>query len=217
MKNLLLIMSLSALVLIFIACGGKKESGTTSSTTTSPANLSTTQATTMSTTLPDIVDADEDEIFDNKDNCLNVFNPRQEDSDGDCIGDACDEFPDVYDSAQPDSDNDGFGNVCDNCRVYYNPDQKDTDSLPPYEVLDPLLQMFVEQEMTPKEIFVSKWFEDNGGLGKGKVDSGQVNMMYRLYRTSEYKRQQMAPGAKLQKRSFGMGRRMPIAMKLTSI
>lgn len=97
------------------------------------------------------------------------------------------------------------------------PDQKDTDSLPPYEVLDPLLKMFVEQEMTPMTVFASKWFEDHGGLGDGKIDSGQVNMMYRKYRNSEYKRQQMPPGAKLQRRSFGAGRRMPIAMKLTTV
>jgi NAD+ synthetase len=115
-----------------------------------------------------------------------------------------------------------FGNVIPKNTIYkpasaeLRPDQKDTDSLPPYEVLDPLLQMFVEQEMTPMAVFNSKWFEEHGGLGEGKIDSGQVNIMYRKYRTSEYKRQQMPPGPKIQVRSFGSGRRMPIAMKLTS-
>lgn len=91
------------------------------------------------------------------------------------------------------------------------PDQKDTDSLPPYEVLDPLLQFFVEHEMTPQEIFESQGW----AMLTPAIDSRTVNAMYRKYRNSEYKRQQMPPGPKLQRRSFGSGRRMPIAMKLT--
>lgn len=96
-------------------------------------------------------------------------------------------------------------------------DQKDTDSLPPYDILDPLLRMFVEQEMSPTQVFATGWFEKHGGLGNNKIDSGEVRMMFRKYRTAEYKRLQMPPGAKLQQRSFGSGRRMPIAMKLTRV
>jgi NAD+ synthase (glutamine-hydrolysing) len=97
------------------------------------------------------------------------------------------------------------------------PDQKDTDSLPPYEVLDPLLRLIVEQEMSPVQVFATGWFKARQGLGADQIDSGTVNAMYRKYRTAEYKRQQMPPGPKLQQRSFGSGRRMPIAMKLTTV
>jgi len=89
------------------------------------------------------------------------------------------------------------------------PDQQDTDSLPPYDVLDPLLKMFVEQEMSPMQVFHDPWFVGN------EIESEMVYSMYRRYRYSEYKRQQMPPGPKLQSRAYGSGRRMPIAMKLT--
>lgn len=95
-------------------------------------------------------------------------------------------------------------------------DQQDTDSLPPYSVLDPLLQMFVEDEMTVDEVLASPWFK-NQPATMDQVDSGTVRSMYRKYRIAEYKRMQMPPGAKIQKRSFGSGRRMPIAMKLTTV
>lgn len=97
------------------------------------------------------------------------------------------------------------------------PDQKDTDSLPPYEVLDPLLRLFVEQELSPIQVFASSWFKEQQGLRRDQIDSSTVNAIYRKYRIAEYKRQQMPPGPKIQRRSFGSGRRMPIAMKLTTV
>ncbi|MHA2279565.1 MAG: NAD+ synthase [Promethearchaeota archaeon] len=96
------------------------------------------------------------------------------------------------------------------------PDQKDTDSLPPYPLLDPLLRMFVEQEMSPEQVFASRWFKEQAQT-LDMIDSGTVRAMYRKYRIAEFKRQQMPPGPKLQQRSFGSGRRMPIAMKLTTV
>ena len=102
-------------------------------------------------------------------------------------------------------------------------DQKDIDTLPPYEILDPLLRMFVEKEMTPMDVFASQWFKthipgmDSGRVGPNHVTSAIVNVMYRLYRNAEYKRQQMPVGCKLSKRSYGSGRRMPIACKITSL
>lgn len=97
------------------------------------------------------------------------------------------------------------------------PDQKDTDSLPPYEVLDPLLQLFVEQEMLPFQVFATDWFKEHQGTGRNTVYAGLVKEMYGKYRNSEYKRQQMPVGPKLSARSYGAGRRMPIACKITCI
>lgn len=88
------------------------------------------------------------------------------------------------------------------------PDQKDTDSLPPYEELDPLLQMFVEEEMTIVEVLASE---------RCLLSAATVISMYGKYRGSEFKRRQMPDGPRVQKRSFGSGRRIPIAMKLTTV
>ena len=81
------------------------------------------------------------------------------------------------------------------------PDQMDTDSLPPYEVLDPILREIVEQDLVVCP-----------GTDLKRMDL--FNKIYRLYRRSEFKRQQMPPGPKISKRSFGMGRRMPIAANI---
>ncbi len=98
-------------------------------------------------------------------------------------------------------------------------DQQDTDTLPPYNKLDPLLRMLVEEEMTPEEI-LDKWkaslLDPAGGVLD--VETGHiVHRIYKMYRNSEFKRQQMPIGPKVQERSFGSGRRMPIAMKLTTV
>ena len=82
-------------------------------------------------------------------------------------------------------------------------DQKDTDSLPPYDVLDPMLEMLVEQDMTPAEVSTKTNMPEH------------VAGVIKRYRMSEYKRQQMPPGAKLRERSFGSGRQMPIASKIS--
>ena len=83
------------------------------------------------------------------------------------------------------------------------PDQKDTDSLPPYEVLDPILEAYVERYETPERIA-----EANG------FPLALVQQVVRLVERSEYKRQQAAPVLKVTPKSFGMGRRFPIAVKV---
>jgi NAD+ synthetase len=79
------------------------------------------------------------------------------------------------------------------------PDQRDTDSLPPYEVLDPLLKAFIEQLATPEEL-----------IGAG-ADPALVEQVHRLLRRAEFKRRQAAPVLKVSGRAFGSGWRMPIA------
>ena len=83
------------------------------------------------------------------------------------------------------------------------PDQKDTDSLPPYEVLDPILEGYVERYETPEQIAQANGF----GLEL-------VQQVVRLVERSEYKRQQAAPVLKVTSKSFGLGRRFPIAVKV---
>jgi len=83
------------------------------------------------------------------------------------------------------------------------PDQKDTDSLPPYEVLDPILEAYVERYETPEQIAQANGFP---------LDL--VQQVVRLVERSEYKRQQAAPVLKVTSKSFGMGRRFPIAVKV---
>ena len=83
------------------------------------------------------------------------------------------------------------------------PDQKDTDSLPPYEVLDPILEGYVERYETPEQI-----------AGANHFPLELVQQVVRLVERSEYKRQQAAPVLKVTCKSFGMGRRFPIAVKV---
>jgi NAD+ synthase (glutamine-hydrolysing) len=83
------------------------------------------------------------------------------------------------------------------------PGQKDTDSLPPYEVLDPILEAYVECYETPEEI-----------AAKRHVDLQLVRKVVKLVERSEYKRQQAAPVLKVTKKAFGPGRRFPIAVKV---
>jgi NAD+ synthase (glutamine-hydrolysing) len=83
------------------------------------------------------------------------------------------------------------------------PGQKDTDSLPPYEVLDPILQAYVERYETPEQIASNYHF-----------DLATVRHVVKLVERSEYKRQQAAPVLKVTSKSFGMGRRFPIAVKV---
>jgi NAD+ synthetase len=83
------------------------------------------------------------------------------------------------------------------------PDQKDTDSLPPYEVLDPILEAYVERYEPPERIAEEHGFQLE-----------LVKQVVRLVERSEYKRQQAAPVLKVTSKSFGMGRRFPIAVKV---
>jgi NAD+ synthase (glutamine-hydrolysing) len=83
------------------------------------------------------------------------------------------------------------------------PDQKDTDSLPPYETLDPIVEAYVERYETPEQIADAYGFA-----------LPLVQQIVRLIERSEYKRQQAAPVLKITPKSFGMGRRFPIAVKV---
>lgn len=82
------------------------------------------------------------------------------------------------------------------------PDQKDTDSLPPYPVLDPILEAYVERYETPERI-----------AAESKIDLATINEVVKLVERSEYKRQQAAPVLKVTPKSFGAGRRFPIAAR----
>ncbi len=81
--------------------------------------------------------------------------------------------------------------------------QKDTDSLPPYEILDPILEAYVERFETPEAIAAEHSF-----------DLELVRSVVKLVERSEYKRQQAAPVLKVTEKAFGMGRRFPIAVKV---
>jgi NAD+ synthase (glutamine-hydrolysing) len=83
------------------------------------------------------------------------------------------------------------------------PGQMDTDSLPPYDVLDPILEAYVERYETPEEI-----------AKKQHVDLQLVRKVVKLVERSEYKRQQAAPVLKVTVKAFGPGRRFPIAVKV---
>ncbi len=84
------------------------------------------------------------------------------------------------------------------------PDQKDTDSLPPYDVLDPILRAFVEDTWTPEEIAT-----------RLSLPIELVRDIVNKVDRNEYKRQQAAPGLKVTTKAFGMGRRIPIAQRFS--
>jgi NAD+ synthase (glutamine-hydrolysing) len=84
------------------------------------------------------------------------------------------------------------------------PGQTDQDTLPPYEVLDPILDLYVEEGRSPKEIV------------RAGFDRATVDWVVRAVNGSEYKRRQAAPGLKVTSKAFGMGRRMPIAARYGS-
>jgi NAD+ synthase (glutamine-hydrolysing) len=78
------------------------------------------------------------------------------------------------------------------------PDQRDDQSLPPYEVLDPILQAYVEEDRSVDDI-VAAGFE-----------RATVERVVRLVDSNEYKRRQAAPGVRISRRAFGKDRRLPI-------
>jgi len=77
-------------------------------------------------------------------------------------------------------------------------DQKDSDSLPDYEVLDPIIKLYVEEDKSISEI-VEKGF-----------DLKMVKEVIQLIDNSEYKRRQAPPGIKITQRAYGRDRRYPI-------
>jgi NAD+ synthase/NAD+ synthase (glutamine-hydrolysing) len=82
------------------------------------------------------------------------------------------------------------------------PDQKDSDSLPPYEVLDAVLEDYVEDSHSPEQIAAERG-----------IDIEVVRRVVRMVDRAEYKRQQAAPGLKISPKAFGYGRRLPIAAR----
>ncbi|MBN2039018.1 MAG: NAD+ synthase [Spirochaetes bacterium] len=81
------------------------------------------------------------------------------------------------------------------------PDQKDEDSLPPYDILDSILEMYIEKHMSAEEII------------KAGYDGGTVRSILKTVNRNEYKRRQAPPGLKVTSKAFGTGRRIPIAQK----
>ena len=81
------------------------------------------------------------------------------------------------------------------------PGQKDQDTLPPYDVLDEILRLYVEENLSARDI-IAHGFEEK-----------TVRWVQRRVDINEYKREQAAPGIKVTSRAFGVGRRMPIAQR----
>jgi NAD+ synthase (glutamine-hydrolysing) len=78
------------------------------------------------------------------------------------------------------------------------PDQFDTDTLPPYEILDAILQQYIEEEKSPEEIIKTGFDEE--------IVNRIISMVYR----SEYKRKQSPLGPRVSKRAFTRERRYPV-------
>jgi NAD+ synthase (glutamine-hydrolysing) len=78
------------------------------------------------------------------------------------------------------------------------PDQKDTDTLPPYEILDPILERYVERDQAPADIIAAGF------------DPQTVYRVVAMVDRNEYKRRQAAPGVRITPRAFGRDRRYPI-------
>ncbi len=81
------------------------------------------------------------------------------------------------------------------------PDQTDQDSLPPYEVLDAIMERYMELDQSPRDIVAAGYAEPD------------VRRVVRLIDRSEYKRRQSAPGVRITQRGFGRDRRYPITSK----
>ena len=81
------------------------------------------------------------------------------------------------------------------------PDQKDEDSLPPYDVLDPILEAYIEKDQSPTQIVSAGY------------DAVLVDRVIGLVNRNEYKRRQAPPGVKITQRAFGRDRRYPITSR----
>ena len=77
-------------------------------------------------------------------------------------------------------------------------DQKDSDSLPPYEVLDPILEAFIEEDLSVEEIVARGFARET------------VGRVLDLVKRNEYKRRQAPPGVRVSRRAFGRDWRYPI-------
>jgi NAD+ synthase (glutamine-hydrolysing) len=84
------------------------------------------------------------------------------------------------------------------------PDQKDTDSLPEYDVLDAILEDYIERYQSVPEIAAAE-----------SIPETLVRDIVRKVDRNEYKRQQAAPGLRITRKAFGVGRRFPIAHRFT--
>jgi NAD+ synthase (glutamine-hydrolysing) len=78
------------------------------------------------------------------------------------------------------------------------PDQRDDESLPPYEVLDPVLEAYVEQDQTAADLYAAGYAPEVVARVVALVDG------------AEYKRRQMPPGVRITTKAFGRDRRVPI-------
>jgi len=85
------------------------------------------------------------------------------------------------------------------------PNQTDQDTLPPYDVLDAILEAYVVQGKTSAEIIATGF------------DEATVKRVIRLIDLSEYKRRQAAPGLKVTSKAFGVGRRIPVAQRFREV
>jgi NAD+ synthase (glutamine-hydrolysing) len=84
------------------------------------------------------------------------------------------------------------------------PDQKDSDSLPPYDLLDAILELYIEQRKGPEEIAAAGY------------DTHTVNRILRMVNMNEWKRLQAPPVLRVSSKAFGPGRRMPIVARYLS-
>jgi NAD+ synthase (glutamine-hydrolysing) len=81
------------------------------------------------------------------------------------------------------------------------PNQKDEDTLPPYEILDQILELYIEKEKGVKEIIAEGFSPD------------MVNFVVRAIQKNEYKRRQGSPGVRINHKAFGRDRRYPMTMR----
>jgi len=84
------------------------------------------------------------------------------------------------------------------------PGQKDSDNLPPYDLLDPILKAYVEEDKSVEQIIAQSY------------DKAVVKKVARLVDGSEYKRRQAPPGVKITPKAFGRDRRLPITNRFQS-
>ena len=81
------------------------------------------------------------------------------------------------------------------------PDQKDSDSLPPYEVLDQILEAYIERQLPPGKVSEMGFAEE------------QVHKIIRMVNQNEYKRYQTPPILRISSKAFGIGRRLPLVAR----
>jgi NAD+ synthase/NAD+ synthase (glutamine-hydrolysing) len=86
------------------------------------------------------------------------------------------------------------------------PDQKDSDSLPPYDILDAILRLYIEENHEPHQV-----------ASELELPVDLVRDVVRKVDRNEYKRQQAAPGLKVTSKAFGVGRRLPVAQRYSEL